>query len=189
MICPNCGRELPDTARICPGCSAVQRVTRRAPAEVDLPREQESVRVKRRVAPDKDLARHKGEQEKSTNRGTVSTPDRTAEPKRKGTSASASRVPVGLSRQEERRQAEVRHVRRAPDHIRRKVDARPAMLQPPIYQRSHKRLRRVVFAVVLVLVFAGSACGYMLFGSESGQRLMAQWGWSVARTDAYVTYG
>ncbi|MCI7735924.1 MAG: chitobiase/beta-hexosaminidase C-terminal domain-containing protein [Clostridiales bacterium] len=189
MICPNCGRELPDTARICPGCTAVQRVTRRAQAEVDLPKEQEAVRVRRRVAPDKDLARHKGEQEKSKNRGTVSTPDRTAGQKPKERGASASRVPVGLSRQEERRQAEVRHVRRAPDHIRRKVDARPAMLQPPIYQRSHKRLRRVVFAVVLILVFAGSACGYMLFGSESGQRLMAQWGWSVARTDAYVTYG
>lgn len=172
MICPNCGRELPDTARICPGCSAVQRVTRRRQAEVDLPKEQEAVRVTRRVAPDKDMARHKGEQERSTNRGTVSTPDRTAAPK--GGSSSASRVPVGLSRQQERRQAEVRHVRRAPDHIRRKVDARPAMLQPPIYQRSHKRLRRVVFAVVLVLVFVGSACGYMLFGSESGQRLMAQ---------------
>ena len=40
MICPNCGRELPNTARVCPGCSAVQRVFRRRQAEVDLPEEQ-----------------------------------------------------------------------------------------------------------------------------------------------------
>ena len=25
--------------------------------------------------------------------------------------------------------------------------------------------------------------------TESGQQLMAQWGWSIARTDAYVTLG
>lgn len=36
MICPNCGRELPDTARVCPGCNAVQRAYRRRQAEADV---------------------------------------------------------------------------------------------------------------------------------------------------------
>ena len=36
MICPNCGRELPDTARVCPSCNAVQRAYRRKRAEADV---------------------------------------------------------------------------------------------------------------------------------------------------------
>ena len=51
MICPNCGRELPDTARVCPSCSAVQRVFRRRHADVDQPDTQAGVRVERTVQP------------------------------------------------------------------------------------------------------------------------------------------
>ena len=50
MICPNCGRELPDTARVCTGCAAVQRVSRRRQVDVDLPETQQA-RVERRVQP------------------------------------------------------------------------------------------------------------------------------------------
>ena len=84
---------------------------------------------------------------------------------------------------------QVRHVRHAPDNIRRKVDASPVLLAPPIYQKSHKRLLRVVFLILLMALFVFSAGGYMLLRTEDGQQLMAQWGWSLARTDAYVTLG
>ncbi|MGN0991089.1 MAG: chitobiase/beta-hexosaminidase C-terminal domain-containing protein [Candidatus Ventricola sp.] len=94
---------------------------------------------------------------------------------------------MGLNKQTARTQ--VRYVRRVPNRIRRKVDARPALLDPPIYRKSHKRLMRVVFVILLLTLFIGSAGGYMLFRTEDGQRLMATWGWSVANTDAYVTLG
>lgn len=187
MICPNCGRELPDTVRVCPGCSAVQRVFRRRQADAGLPEPGESVRVSRRVAPNTEEVKHKREQAAEAKRGTVSTPkppERIAE-----RPDSASRVPIGLSKQATRAQAQVRHVRRAPNRIRRKVDARPALMDPPIYRKSHKRLMRVVFVIVLLTLFIGSAGGYMLFRTENGQRLMATWGWSIASTDAYVTLG
>ncbi len=181
MICPNCGRELPDTVRVCPGCSAVQRVFRRRHADADLPEPGEPVRVSRRVAPNTDEVKHKRDQAG----GRVSTPKRKAPSDKRPDSA--SRVPVGLNKQAARTQ--VRYVRRAPNRIRRKVDARPALLDPPIYRKSHKRLMRVVFVILLLTLFIGSAGGYMLFRTEDGQRLMATWGWSVANTDAYVTLG
>lgn len=186
MICPNCGRELPDTARVCPSCSAVQRGARRRQAEGSIPEDVRHVRVARRVAPDQEMIKHRREQ--TQNRGTASTPER-APKDPKAERPQGSRMPVGLHKQQQREQADVRHVRHAPDHIRRKVDARPVLLSPPIYQKSHKRLRHILFAMLLVILFVGSACGYILFGSESGQQLMAQWGWSIARTDAYITYG
>ena len=52
MICPNCGRELPDTARVCPDCNAVQRVFKRKHADADIPESSAPVRVHKRVAPD-----------------------------------------------------------------------------------------------------------------------------------------
>lgn len=186
MICPNCGRELPDTARVCPGCSAVQRGARRRQAEASIPEEARHARVARRTLPDQEMAKHRREQ--TQNRGTASTPER-MDRERREARPQGSRVPVGLHKQVKREKEDVRHVRHAPDHIRRKVDARPAMMSPPIYQKSHKRLRHVLFVMLLVILFVGSACGYILFGSESGQQLMAQWGWSIARTDAYITYG
>ena len=184
MICPNCGRELPDTARICPGCSAVQRVFKRRRAEVDMQEPAEPVRVHRRVSPDKARA-----EEPSANQGTVSTPKRVARPEMSEEKASASRVPIALHKQAQRERAQVRHVRHAPDQLRRKLDAKPAVMHPPIYRRSHKTLVRVLVIILLLILFVGSACGYMLIGSENGQQLMAQWGWGIARTDAYITLG
>ena len=49
MICPNCGRELPDTARVCPSCNAVQRAYRRRRAEADMEQEAPRAHVARRV--------------------------------------------------------------------------------------------------------------------------------------------
>lgn len=184
MICPNCGRELPDTVRVCPGCSAVQRVFKRRHADADIPEPSEPVRITRRVAPDPVKGIDEGEQAQH-----ASTPERSPKQIPVGRSGSSGQVPIGLSKQAARNQAPVRHVRRAPDHIRRKVDARPAMIDPPIYRKSHKRLLRVVFVILLLTLFVASAGSYMLLGTENGQRLMATWGWSVANTDAYVTLG
>ena len=188
MICPNCGRELPDTARVCPSCNAVQRAGRRRRAEADVPPARQSARVTRRVTPDQEEARHRREQTGEPNRGTASTPNR-EKPSPGGRKSPSAGLPAGLAKQAARSQAQVRHVRHAPDNLRRKVDAQPVMMQPPIYQRSHKKLLRVVLFILLMSLFVLSAGGYMLLKTEDGQRLMAQWGWSIARTDAYVTLG
>ncbi len=182
MICPNCGRELPDNARTCPGCGASQRVYRRKRAEADIEPESD-VHVARRVTPEKGTVR----KERVDNNGTVSTPKRVHPEDKPKQTPSGSKMPIGLVRQAE--QSHVRHVRHAPDNLRRKVDASPAMMYPPIYQKSHKRLTRVLIVILLLTLFVASAGGYMLFKTESGQQLMAQWGWSIARTDAYVTLG
>ena len=186
MICPNCGRELPDTARVCPGCSAAQRAFRRRQAEADAP-----VRVERRVQPEEAEKKHRRAQGEQARQGTVSTPERAAKPRtvqRRDVSGDST-VPVGLHKQAAREQAQVRHVRHAPSHIRRKVDAQPAMLRPPIYRKSHRRLRNVIFVILLLALFFCAGGGYMLFKTESGQQMMAQWGWSAASTSAYVTLG
>lgn len=191
MICPNCGRELPDTARICPGCSAVQRVFKRRHADADLPEPGEPVRVSRRVAPQQSETKHQRENVQQ-NRGDRQEPVRNERtPMRPGDRIGYGdhHVPIGLARQVERQQTQAREVRRAPDRIRKKIDARPAMMDPPIYRKSHKRLLRVLFVIILIVLFVVSAGAYMLFQTESGQHMMATWGWEVARTDAYVTLG
>jgi len=186
VICPNCGRELPDTVRVCPGCMAVQRVFKRRHADADIPESSEPARISRRVAPDPSEVKQKSEQEAKQN---TSTPDRPARQIEGPRTGSSGQVPIGLSKQAVRNQVQVRQVRRAPDHIRRKVDARPAMMDPPIYRKSHKRLLRIIFVILLIALFVASAGSYMLLGTENGQRLMATWGWSIANTDAYVTLG
>ena len=188
MICPNCGRELPDTARVCPSCSAVQRVFRRNRAEADIP--SDHVRVERRVQPEEAEKRRKRVQGEELRQGTVSSPERAKKQKEHRPDGSGDiGVPIGLYKQAAREHAQVRRVRHAPSHIRRKVDAQPVLLSPPIYQKSHKRLRRVVFVILLLTLFVCTGGGYMLFQTESGQQMMAQWGWSVANTSAYVTLG
>lgn len=190
MICPNCGRELPDTARVCPGCSAVQRVFRRKHADIDAPDPQQ-IRVERRVQPDEPEVKHRRAKSQEERQGDVSSAERRSEkPKNiKYDVSGDSRVPIGLHKQAAREQAQVRHVRHAPSHIRRKVDAQPAMMRPPIYRKSHKLLRRIIVAVLLLTLFVCAGGGYMLFQTENGQRMMAQWGWEAANTSAYVTLG
>ena len=190
MICPNCGRELPDTARVCPGCSAVQRVFRRRHSDADIPEPAEPVRVSRRVGPQQSEMRERTER-KGDQIGTysqVSDSPYESIPSRKK-QGSAGNVPIGLSKQQMRGMPHARRVKRAAAQGRRKTDARPALMDPPIYRKSHKRLLRVLFVIVLLTLFVASAGGYMLFQTENGQRMMATWGWSVARTDAYVTLG
>ena len=167
MICPNCGRELPDTARVCPSCNAVQRAYRRKRAEADVEQEAPRAHVARRVTPDQRSAaeQNKREQTGEQNIGTVSTPKRVpvSNPTPPRTGKPGSRVPVGLEKQAAREHADVRHVRHAPDNLRRKVDAKPAMYAPPIYQKSHKRLLHVLIVILLLTLFVVSAGGYMLF--------------------------
>lgn len=190
MICPNCGRELPDTARVCPGCNAVQRVFRRKHADADIPEMEQPVRVQRRVSPEQDeirLRREPGDEKRKENKSVSAA--RGARDEHLSRNHPDVNVPIGLAKQRERQNAQVRHVRHTPDHIRRKVDGKPAMADPPIYRKSHKRLLRVLFVILLLVLFISASAGYMLFQTENGQRLMATWGWSVARTDAYVTLG
>lgn len=188
MICPNCGRELPDTARVCPSCNAVQRAYRRKRAEADVETQTPRAHVARRVTPQTD-AQHQREQTRAQNIGTVSTPNRVPTVDKTKKSGQGSRMPIGLEKQKAYEQAKVRHVRHAPDNLRRKIDASPENLNPPIYQRSYKRLLHVLLAVLMLLLFIGAAGGYMLINTENGQQMMAQWGWSIARTESYVTLG
>ena len=191
MICPNCGRELPDTARVCPGCSAVQRVFRRRHSDADIPEPAAPVKVSRRVGPQQSELRDEAQPKGDMLGKQATTPERAyaddIQIRRK--QGSAGNVPIGLSKQQARSMVQARQVRRATDRTHRKLDARPAMLEPPIYRKSHKRLLRVLFIVLLLTLFVASAGGYMLFQTENGQRMMATWDWSVARTDAYVTLG
>jgi len=188
VICPNCGRELPDTARVCPGCSAVQRVFKRRYADADFPEPEEPVRVSRRVAPQASETKHQRDSESQRKGDLHEQPVQAAKPRpRHGDRIGHDDIPIGLTKQTVYDQA--RHVRRAPDRTRRKIDARPAMIDPPVYRKSHKRLLRVVFIILLIILFVGSAGAYMLFQTESGQHMMATWGWEVARTDAYITLG
>lgn len=188
MICPNCGRELPDTARVCPGCSAVQRVFRRRHGDADIPEPAEPVRVQRRVAPqpvenvpkkEAGNERHKEDMPAVSVHGAR---DEHLNHKNPG-----ARLPVGLSKQQERQKVQVRHVRRAPDHIRRKIDARPAMIDPPIYKKSHKRMLHVMLFLLALTLFVAFAGGYLLLETDNGQRLMATWEWSIADSGAYVS--
>lgn len=189
MICPNCGRELHDAVRVCPGCSTVQHISRRRRVEVDLPETQQA-RVERRVQPDDAIIRHRRVQHTEKMEETVAS---TEKQQRKNIVkhdvSGDSHVPIGIYKQAVREHAQVRHVRHAPNHLRRKVDAQPAMMHPPIYQKSHKILRRVVFVILLIALFVCTAGGYLLFRTENGQRMMAQWDWEVANTSAYITLG
>ena len=175
MICPNCGRELPDTLRVCPGCSTVLRVLRRKQAGS----EETPVRVRRRVAPEQ----ARDEQRRSTTTAPAYDRREAGAPARKAPTI----LPVGLSRQQAREQA--RHVRHASEPARRKLDASPSMPNPPIYRKSHKRLLYALIVILAVLFFVAAVAGYMLFVPDEGHYLMATWGWSAARTDAYVTLG
>lgn len=189
MLCPNCGRELSDQTRVCPGCNAVQRVFRRRHADVDLNDTADDARVERRVAPERDEIRHRAGQSVMDARDTEPDENRPRARHIPEDLDSASRVPLGLHRQAQRERAQVRHVRRAPNHIRRKIDGKPAMTHPPIYPKSRKRLRNAILCILFLTIFVCSIGGYMLYGTENGQKLMAQWGWESARTDAYVTLG
>ena len=80
-------------------------------------------------------------------------------------------------------------VRHAASFERRRIDAKPVERRPTIYKNSHKVLKRTLLAILVFVVAVSSATGYVLFGTENGQRLMAGWGWSFAQTDAYVTLG
>lgn len=187
MICPNCGKELPDNARICTSCKAVQRVFRRKHGDADIPEQPERVRVSRRIQPEQELSSELGKRDGE--RRKVDKPAAAQHGARDTNGYDAGALPIGLARQAARERGNVRHVRRAPDRFRHKIDAKPTMQHPPIYRKSHRKLLTILAVVLLVILFSGTVCGYILFKSEDGQRLMATWGWSVARTDAYVTLG
>ncbi len=188
MICPNCGREISDTARDCPGCGAVTHAIRRRRAQTNRP-EAENVRVQRRVTPDESAAKHKRVEAPVQRDVRASEDPSRTDVKRTEEHASGSRLPSGLRRQEEKRQANVRRVRHAPDHLRRKIDARPVMIQPPIHPKSYRRLIITTFVILCLLVFVATVSIVTLVTDERGQIMMAQWGWEIAPTDAYLTIG
>jgi len=186
VICPNCGREISDTASDCPGCGALTHVIRRRRAQTNAS-EIERVRVERRVTPEESAVRHKREPREQN----VIMPDHPARkaPSREEIKASGTRLPAGLRKQEERKQANVRKVRHAPDHLRRKTDGKPAMIEPPIHPKSYKKLMITCFVIIMLLTFLVTVIAVTLVTDERGQRMMAQWGWDIAPTDAYVTIG
>ncbi|MFQ9446620.1 MAG: hypothetical protein ACLR4A_03950 [Christensenellales bacterium] len=104
MICPNRGRELPDTARVCPSCNAVQRAYRRKRAEADVETQTPRAHVARRVTPQTD-AQHQREQTRAQNIGTVSTPNRVPTVDKTKKSGQGSRMPIGLEKQKAYEQA------------------------------------------------------------------------------------
>lgn len=182
MICPNCGREISDTARNCPGCgAATQAIRRRRSQTVGI--QHDDIRIERRVTPDEAaIKRNEARRQApvSAQKPGITVPSH---------ERLDANMPIGLRKQREKKQMGVRRVRHAPDHLRRKIDARPAMIQPPIHPKSHRRLLLVAFIVSLVLVFVTTVCAVTLLRDERGQRLMAQWGWEIAPTDAYLTIG
>jgi len=188
VICPNCGRKISDTTRECPGCGAVTQAIRRRRAQGTVVQNEE-VRIERRVTPQENTEKHK--RERTT--GQSDTQEKhsidVSVPSREQWRQPDMNVPVGLKRQKEKKRADVRRVRHAPDHLRRKTDARPAMLQPPIHPKSYRRLLITVFIIALLLVFVITVCAVTLIRDERGQRMMAQWGWEIAQTDAYLTIG
>ena len=144
--------------------------------------------MERTVLPEEAEKRHRRAQGEQARQGTVSSPDRSVKPKKvqRRDVSGDSTVPVGLHKQVAREQAQVRHVRHAPDHIRRKVDAEPVMLRPPLYKKSHKKLRYILIALLLLSLFFIGGCVSILFVSDGGQLMMAQWGWDFAQTEQYV---
>ena len=188
MICPNCGREISDTARECPGCGAVTHAIRRRRAQQSAPQKEQHARVERRVTPEEGAVKHKRETAQAVKQGMSADPARKLE-NRVEERASGSRLPSGLRRQEEKRQQNVRRVRHAPDHLRRKIDAKPAMIQPPIHPKSYKRLFLTAFIIVCLLIFVATISVVTVVNDERAQLMIAQWGWDIAPTDAYLTIG
>ncbi len=170
MICPNCGKELPAGARVCSGCAAVQHVYRRTRTETDIPSMQVP-KVTRRVKPN--------------TKETSGTPTgvRRESPQRD----QISDMPLGLRKQGNRDHTRV--VRRSETKVKRKVDGKPRDPHPAIYTKSHKRLLYALVGALGLFFFMGTFSAYVLFGTEYGQRMMAEWGWSQAGNDAYVTLG
>ncbi len=186
MICPNCGREISDSARECPGCGAVTHTIRRRRAQSSASAG-EQVRVERRVMPEESAAKHKRESADEPLRHATSVSPAKRELKSEDEKAAGSRLPSGLRKQEEKRQSNVRRVRHAPDHLRRKIDAKPAMIQPPIHPKSYKRIIIVSFLILCLLAFGISIIVASLLWDERAQLMMAEWGWDLAPTDAYAT--
>lgn len=201
MICPNCGRQISDTAIKCPGCNAMIHVYKRKRAEADIP-ENQQVRVKRRVQPipsqqradndrKHDYAEAREDAAKSRARQNQRQPSEPVEPRRGSAEDSQERyhVPKAVQRSEQRVDEDVRYVRHPGNPIRKKVNAKPAMANPPLTRKSHKRLFFALRGIMLILFFTFAYGTYILTQTEDGQQMMAEWGWSFARTDAYITLG
>ncbi len=188
MICPNCGRVLPDDAQVCPGCQAVQHAARRRRLQaVSGAKQDES--FQRVVRPDEASMRQRAEEGRAS---TAAGSRRESEKPPDAPKASGSRGPVytaGTGTAYVQSAGQVRRVRRAPEHTQRKLDAQPMLSQPPLYRKSHRRLMTILAFIMGVIVFVSTGAAYVLFESESGQTMLAEWGWDAAPTSAYVTLG
>ncbi len=164
MNCLGCGRVLPDGVSACPYCGKTAVLNK-----------------KRRKRNDSLLNRPAYERRYSIETDAMEGLEAGRSPARLG-------IPSGLQpAKDDRPQTHI--VRHAPAFEKRRIDSRPVERKPAIYKNSHKVLKRTFLAILLFIVAVASATGYVLFGTENGQRLMAGWGWSFAQTDAYVTLG
>ena len=163
MICPKCGNEASLAQGACPVCGYLLKGRRRRNSE----------RNGQGHSYPSDIGRFAN--------GERALPGRAEQ--------EALGIPVGLRRQSGDGTEHIRYVRHSKAVLERRIDAKPIQNCPQIYKKSHKRLKRALIIVFLFAVTVFSATAYVLGGTENGQRMMAQWGWKVAPTSAYVTLG
>ena len=168
MVCDHCGRPVPDDAILCPWCG-------------------ENVRIRKR-------RRNQIQQDASDNNEQKHTQtDYHAEGRNRRNVENVQKdyqlgIPVHLAKSSPDQKANIRYVRH-PSEQQPRMREKKQPPNPPIYKKSHKRLKTALVIVLFFAVTMFSATAYILIGTENGQRMMAQWGWSIAQTSAYVTLG
>ena len=185
----------------CPGCNAMIHVYKRKRAEANIPENQQA-RVTRRVQPvpaqqraDNDTRHDYAEAREDAARirarqGMKKPPE--PEKSRRGSAENTAErynIPKSVQRSEIIGEADVRYVRHPSSPVRKKVNAKPAVSNPPLTRKSHRRLIFALRGILLILFFTFAYGTYILTQTEDGQQMMAEWGWSFARTDAYITLG
>ena len=167
MECPKCGAEVSENELVCPSCGEKIRNLKRR-------RGSQPGRIQKEIPDEKNERQDYGRREGRRIQGK--------------SVQEALGVPIGL-RSPESRGENVRYVRKAAEPRQRRLDAHPVQARPEIYRKTHSTLKHALLAVFFFTVAIISATSYVLLGTENGQRLMAQWGWSIAPTSAYVTLG
>lgn len=198
MICPNCGHTLSDRTTKCPSCGAIVHAFRRRRTN-ERTEETENLRIRKQTQPTPQEERREpvesmGSKPKTEIPGQKESPKKDASRAKRGSNDSSeyrsnASIPEHIRRSEEYRHSEIRYVRHAPKQVQKKVNGKPVMSHPPIAKKTHKRLGFVLIAIFVFLLSAFSTGAYLLISTESGQQMMAEWGWSIARTDAYITLG
>ncbi len=175
MICPKCGRVFESSLQACPSCGEKAPLSRKRSRKSDPLREIRQPRIASQVRPNGERRNEQTELDRIRERKGFS-----------GADASRQEKNPWPMREEN---ISGRRVRMPEKRYTKKVDAAPAIKDPPIYKKSHKRLKQVLAVIFVLLAVVISTGVYMLFGTEDGQQLMAEWRWDIADTGAYITLG